>query len=285
MLEELQTDAREAAKNVKEHDPTLGDPERFEALVGELSDICAKWQVNQHGVNGGRTGMYYLCPIIPHSCDPNLVYSIPNMEGKVNAIALKDIEEGELLEVSYMSQEFLKYGVKQRRKIIQKERHFTCVCRRCVSEDADLPAPTLSKEVEVVLKDEVALPQEESKEQLIVQKEEDVQEIVAEDVQEVGAGVIEAEETAKDHVSGNDAEDALLQRISNLEIALEAEMRGRAVAEARCESLESSLKEVQHASVALQMRMTNFVVGEMNGLQMLIEGAVQGDPPLIATNP
>merc|ERR1712224_735885 len=102
-----------------------------ERETSKIATVFARWQTNQHELGKNRRGLYWLCPKVAHSCEPNVGYEDPDPAGNVELRALRRISSGEVLGVNYMDIGFLKLPVGERRALLMNERKFLCMCDRC----------------------------------------------------------------------------------------------------------------------------------------------------------
>lgn len=142
VIDSLRADAEQAAETLWESTPVEARGPNPHAEVDNLASICARWQTNQHelpSMNGVDTrGLFFLCPILPHSCDPNIGYTIGSGgPWEREARAMRTIEPGEILSASYVDVSFLTGSVEERRQLLQRQRHFRCCCDRCEEESGE----------------------------------------------------------------------------------------------------------------------------------------------------
>lgn len=97
-------------------------------------------------------GLYSLLSNFNHSCEPNLAVSHPNGTHELEVKAIRDIEEGEPLTISYIplesrktEEEWANLPAKQRQELLRdelrerrrelKQYFFECKCPRCLREE------------------------------------------------------------------------------------------------------------------------------------------------------
>lgn len=83
--------------------------------------------------------LFPIISIFNHSCNPNChVEFAQNQTGFYGSVrALRPIKAGEALTISYFGTQQLDSLVDNRRDCIRQERHFICMCCRCVTESLD----------------------------------------------------------------------------------------------------------------------------------------------------
>lgn len=108
----------------RHHHLTIGDPSKFVSLIGKIDQ-------NTFGVRYDRN-LSYAFALVPamsyfnHSCAPNVCVIQHNTV--VNIYALRDIEPGEEVAISYIE---TNRPTKDRRRCLQAEYNFYCRCLRC----------------------------------------------------------------------------------------------------------------------------------------------------------
>ena len=82
-------------------------------------------------------GVYLLHAHLNHSCEPNVQtrHLDSKVVARVSIKALRDVEEGEELFVSYVRPSL---GVRERRRELKSWGIAECKCSRCVREDGEL---------------------------------------------------------------------------------------------------------------------------------------------------
>jgi len=70
-----------------------------------------------------------------HSCDPNSKQDVTDdiEDNNIAVIALKDIQKGEEITISYINLKNIEK--KERRKQLKIDYNFECNCKRCEEED------------------------------------------------------------------------------------------------------------------------------------------------------
>ena len=256
MVGSLAEDARLVVSQLSPH-LRQGEVE-YEAAVQEIAEVLAKWQTNQHAQSDGSTALYHICPILPHSCAPNVCYSPPDARGQVDCMALQKIRKGDMLTVSYMEEAFLAQGVRRRRQVLLKERFFSCLCDRCEAESllphGGTPSP------------QEPLPLEAHRETASEEQPEEPEDEERE------------EENAPSMVEDGPAWKALLARNRELEALLSASQaeavaskRALEKAEAKADRLEAALRQLQGATLEAQASLANAAAAELGRLRVLVD--------------
>ncbi|CAE8642188.1 unnamed protein product [Polarella glacialis] len=91
-------------------------------------------RVNGIEVPGGRTGLYARGCRANHSCRPSARLCISD-SGRLRLVALRPIEAGEEITVSYMAESDLLRPSSSRRKLLDLTWGFQCTCARCAGPD------------------------------------------------------------------------------------------------------------------------------------------------------
>lgn len=82
------------------------------------------------GIDSKGCGLYGIASYISHSCEPNAKFEFLNGDHTLSVVALKDLQEGDELFVSYVSPDLSK---KQRKKLIMDTYGFVCKCPKCTT--------------------------------------------------------------------------------------------------------------------------------------------------------
>jgi hypothetical protein len=98
-----------------------------------LLRVMLVWSCNSF--EGSR--IYYTASRINHSCNPNAIVKVDCSDNEAQKIvAAATIHPGDEISISYLGT--LLYADRYtRRAILKKDKHFTCMCRRC-TEESDL---------------------------------------------------------------------------------------------------------------------------------------------------
>lgn len=88
------------------------------------------------GKGSARGAIFPICSLFNHSCTANAAYHWNDDIGEEKVFALKNIEHGEEVTVSYLSDEDWTLPSKERKAKIAQEYDFDCRCIRCACEDA-----------------------------------------------------------------------------------------------------------------------------------------------------
>ena len=101
--------------------------------------IIGKWKANAYFMNGKMSGLYKYGSMMNHSCVPNVKHSVNRRDQGVNKyihyVARRDINKGEILFTSYLSEKQLCLNSKKRNKLL-KQFMFDqgCFCIKCKNE-------------------------------------------------------------------------------------------------------------------------------------------------------
>ncbi|XP_056646158.1 histone-lysine N-trimethyltransferase SMYD5 [Diorhabda sublineata] len=115
------------------------DKEVFDSFLDQL------YQQMEENVgdflNNEGVALYRLQSCCNHSCDPNAVVKFMNNNHRLSLVALKDIEEGEEICISYLDDCVLTKSRHSRCKELMNNYLFVCRCDRCNNE-SDQPDET-----------------------------------------------------------------------------------------------------------------------------------------------
>lgn len=92
-------------------------------------------------LNNEGVGLYILQSACNHSCTPNAEPSFLHSNHKLSLVALKDIQEGEEICISYLDECMLGRSRHSRRKELMTNYLFLCNCPKC-NEQANDPDVT-----------------------------------------------------------------------------------------------------------------------------------------------
>ncbi|CAH0483102.1 unnamed protein product [Peronospora belbahrii] len=111
--------------------------------VEEIVVLAAQINENSYSLDAlddnhlvAAVGLFPVCGLINHSCQPNCTWSNAG-DSILEVRALRDIEEGEELTLSYIDIDVERH---ERRKELRDTKHFDCFCERCavpLSESVD----------------------------------------------------------------------------------------------------------------------------------------------------
>lgn len=111
------------------------DLSKKDEIIAEMVDLGCKIAMNAFTIFGNdydaiSSALYFPTNFLNHSCDPNclVVYQRKNQR----VFALRDIEEGEELTISYIEKE---NSLQKRRDLLKESYCFTCECKRCKDEE------------------------------------------------------------------------------------------------------------------------------------------------------
>lgn len=97
---------------------------RFNDTVGEFLD------------NEG-SGLYINQSKFNHSCEPNAHILFPSSNFILNVVALRDIQPGEEICISYIDECMLSRSRHSRQKYLKENYLFHCNCEKCVKQAED----------------------------------------------------------------------------------------------------------------------------------------------------
>ncbi|XP_050042653.1 protein-lysine N-trimethyltransferase SMYD5-like isoform X2 [Dermacentor andersoni] len=125
----------------------LPDAERvsLDAFIDQVYEDIEKESgafLNNEGV-----GLFPLQSLCSHSCIPNAESSFPHNNYVLSLVALRDIQPGEEITVSYLDECSLNRSRHSRAKLLRENHLLTCCCKRCC-EEADQPDVTSDEEMD-----------------------------------------------------------------------------------------------------------------------------------------
>lgn len=100
------------------------------SLMGKVTCNC--FTISDAELQEVGVGLYPSLSLLNHDCGPNCVMVFEGT--KLHLRAVKDIEVGEELSISYIDSLAL---TDERQKQLKEQYHFTCHCQRCDSRDKD----------------------------------------------------------------------------------------------------------------------------------------------------
>ncbi|XP_037509713.1 histone-lysine N-trimethyltransferase SMYD5 isoform X1 [Rhipicephalus sanguineus] len=129
------------------NDLELPDAERgsLDALIDQVYEDIEKESgafLNNEGV-----GLFPLQNLCSHSCVPNAESSFPHNNHVLSLVALRDIQPGEEITVSYLDDCSLNRSRHSRAKLLRENHLLMCCCKRC-QEEADQPDVTSDEEMD-----------------------------------------------------------------------------------------------------------------------------------------
>lgn len=129
------------------NDLDLPDAERasLDAFIDQVYEDIEKESgafLNNEGV-----GLFPLQNRCSHSCIPNAESSFPHNNYVLSLVALRDIQPGEEITVSYLDECSLSRSRHSRAKLLRENHLLTCCCKRC-KEEADQPDVTSDEEMD-----------------------------------------------------------------------------------------------------------------------------------------
>ncbi|KAF2367022.1 SET domain [Trinorchestia longiramus] len=107
-------------------------------------------------LNTEGSGLYRLQSRINHSCRPNANVSFPHNCHRLQVTALRNIEPGEQLFISYLDECELSRSRHSRQKTLKENYVFTCCCERCL-EEQEQPDVTSDEDMDEDDSDDMAL--------------------------------------------------------------------------------------------------------------------------------
>lgn len=124
---------------------TLNDQQRTE--VDELIDTFYATLDETVGqfLNNEGSGLYLTQSKINHSCNPNAEIRFPFSNNILQVVALRDINPGEEVCISYLDECELNRSRHSRQKYLQENYLFLCECEKC-QEEIDQPDVTSDEE-------------------------------------------------------------------------------------------------------------------------------------------
>lgn len=131
----------------KTTDFPLGDEERS-SLDKFIDNLYDEIQENSGNfLNNEGVGLYTLQSSINHSCTPNAEPTFLHNNHRLSLVALKDIQEGEEICISYLDECMLLRSRHSRRKELMANYLFLCDCPKCKDQASD-PDVTSEEEEE-----------------------------------------------------------------------------------------------------------------------------------------
>lgn len=97
------------------------------------------------GVDADSGGIFPTCSRFNHSCCSNANYSWCSKFGREQVVAVKDIECGKEISVSYLREEFWAAPRHERQQHLVKEFGFHCCCTMCSQNDEDVSASDIRR--------------------------------------------------------------------------------------------------------------------------------------------
>ncbi|XP_065157340.1 histone-lysine N-trimethyltransferase SMYD5 [Atheta coriaria] len=119
---------------------------KLDKLIDDLYDAMdahAGVFLNNEGV-----ALYSLQSTCNHSCNPNAEPTFVHNNNRLSLVALKDIEEGDEICISYLDECTLERSRHSRQKNLKENYLFLCACEKCL-EEADQPEISTDEEVDM----------------------------------------------------------------------------------------------------------------------------------------
>eukprot|EP00933_Yihiella_yeosuensis_P066750 TRINITY_DN7117_c1_g1_i1.p1 TRINITY_DN7117_c1_g1~~TRINITY_DN7117_c1_g1_i1.p1 ORF type:complete len:441 (+),score=59.27 TRINITY_DN7117_c1_g1_i1:116-1438(+) len=106
----------------------LGGLYNFDEAITQKVLLIGK--VNAHSCGENRQGLFPRLRLIAHTCSPNCILTV-DPSSKACVRALRRIEQGELLSISYCSEDMLAAPKAQREHYLLCQKGFRCNCETC----------------------------------------------------------------------------------------------------------------------------------------------------------
>eukprot|EP00435_Cladocopium_sp_Y103_P037355 s2023_g9.t2 len=102
----------------------------------KVEELLRCWILNcfEHSEDPEGYSAYFISSFMSHSCKPNAIWHEGSDAMHVVRARL-DIQEGEEICISYLSEDMLLYSALQRKKALRKTKLFTCTCERCAGSN------------------------------------------------------------------------------------------------------------------------------------------------------
>lgn len=97
-------------------------------------------------LNVEGSGLYSMQSKINHSCDPSCEIIFPQSNHVLEVTALRDIQQGEEVSISYLDECVLSRSRHSRQKVLRENYMFICQCTKCIAEEAEDNGKTSSEE-------------------------------------------------------------------------------------------------------------------------------------------
>ncbi|KAL1461425.1 hypothetical protein WDU94_013325 [Cyamophila willieti] len=110
-----------------------------EEIDSQIDSIYEKL-MNHSGcefLNNEGSALYRLQSSCNHNCLPNAEIKFPYSNFVLNLVALKDINAGDEICISYMEEDLLERGRGTRSNYLRRNYYFTCTCDKCQSQLED----------------------------------------------------------------------------------------------------------------------------------------------------
>jgi len=118
--------------NVEKLEIGAEEKETILAIVDVLYEEMDK--VVGHFLDNEGSALYPIQSLVNHSCIANTDVRFPDKNHKVGLVAVKDIEPGEEITISYLDLGDLSRSRYSRNKYLQDHYLFTCTCAKCESQ-------------------------------------------------------------------------------------------------------------------------------------------------------
>lgn len=130
-------------KNIGEYEMKVDQREEIDNLIDSIytrfNDTVGSF------LNNEGSGLYIMQSKINHSCSPNAEITFPKGNHTLEIRAVKDINAGEEICISYLEECQLERSRHSRQRFLQENYIFLCECEKCLSQIND-PDVTSSEE-------------------------------------------------------------------------------------------------------------------------------------------
>lgn len=117
------------------------------ALDKAIDDLYMKMDdFSGQFLNVEGSALYSVQSKINHSCEPSCEIIFPESNHVLQVTALRDIQQGEEVSISYLDECVLARSRHSRQKVLRENYMFICQCTKCMAEAADDTGRTSSEE-------------------------------------------------------------------------------------------------------------------------------------------
>lgn len=120
------------------------DKKKLEQAIDDLYMKMDEFSGQFLNVEG--SGLYSMQSKINHSCDPNCEIVFPQSNHVLQVTALRDIQQGEEVSISYLDECALTRSRHSRQKVLKENYMFICQCSKCHTELNEQEDKTSSEE-------------------------------------------------------------------------------------------------------------------------------------------
>jgi SET domain len=102
-------------------------------LFSKFDRFLNIWRFNcfEHSDDPLGFSVHFLPSFLSHSCNPNSMWVEDPQSGQFSLRTRHNIQKGEELTISYLSEDFLAKPTQERRDLLESTKCFTCSCQRC----------------------------------------------------------------------------------------------------------------------------------------------------------